>query len=243
MQEPIHFIALRQVKHNDRQRILTVYSRELGRLSLAVTAGAGKAANRVRALVQPLSVAEGIIDCRPSQEVFPVHSISPSFPLSGLYLSPLKQIVAQFLAEFLTAVLGESHGDVHLFEFICSSIKLLDKASPEQVANFHLCFLTRLTAFLGIEPDSETYSPGMVLDMREGCWRITPPLHEDYLDGDNAVAAHRVLQMNYNNMGAFRYNRQERAQVLDCLIKYYSIHYIPLRNLKSLAVLRSVLIG
>lgn len=62
-------IALRTVKYSDRASILSVYTAQRGRMSLAVPAGKGKSAARFRALTMPMAVFECQADVRPGREI------------------------------------------------------------------------------------------------------------------------------------------------------------------------------
>ena len=65
MFEPLNCIALRTVKYSDRNSILSVYTRQHGRMGLLVPAGASKAAARTRALSMPLATFDCVADIRP----------------------------------------------------------------------------------------------------------------------------------------------------------------------------------
>ncbi len=55
-------------------------------------------------------------------------------------------------------------------------------------------------------------------------------------------AAAMLSRMTFDNMGAFRFSREERAEVTDAILRYYSIHLSPLGGAaKTLDVLRSML--
>ncbi|MDE7154739.1 MAG: recombination protein O N-terminal domain-containing protein, partial [Muribaculaceae bacterium] len=58
MLRPVKCIILRTVRYNDKSSIVTVYSRELGRMSFVSPAGASREATRRRALLMPLSVID-----------------------------------------------------------------------------------------------------------------------------------------------------------------------------------------
>ena len=75
----LHLVALKTTKYSDTQTILTAYSRERGRVSLALPAGSGKGAARVRALTMPLAVIECVSEVRPGREILPMrHRLSLS---------------------------------------------------------------------------------------------------------------------------------------------------------------------
>lgn len=237
----LQFIALRLTRHNDRQSILTAYSRERGRVSLAVPATAGPAARRVRALVMPMSVAACVADFRPGREVSPASQVRQAVALPSLHAHPGKQMTALFLAEVLNVVLADGAPDPALFDFIVSALRVLDGAEGMAAANFHICFLAQLTRPLGIAPDMASYGPGRVLDLRGGAWRQAPPIgHDDFVAGAEAQGTRRLAQMTFANMGRYKYTRPQRARVLNGILGYYSLHYVSLASLRSLEVLRSL---
>lgn len=234
------FIALRLTRHTDRQSILTAYSRQLGRVSLAVPATQGPAARRLRGLVMPLSVAEGVVATRPGRSVLPVSQVRQAMPLPSLRSDPAKQLTAVFLAEVLDKLLADAGADEPLFRFLEESMRVLDRTTGTEALNFHICFMALLTRHLGIDPDLETFRQGRVLDMRAGRWLDSAPAdHHDWLDSSESLAAARLAQMTYGNMGRYKYTRPQRARVLNGMLGYYSIHYVSLLTLRSLEILRA----
>lgn len=239
MLRPLHCIALRTIKYNERHSILSAYSLEAGRVSFLVPAGAGREASRRRALLMPLGAFECVADIRHGQEVHIMREPRAEIVMHGIHSHPVKNALALFIAEFLTVVLRESQEDVALYTFLRRSIECLN-APISGVANFHICFLYRLGRFIGIEPDVSTYAPGKVFDMMDGTFRRTPPLHTRYLNSDSAAVVAMLSRMTYDNMHRFRLSRENRNRMLDVILEYYTIHYASLSSLKSIDVLRSL---
>ncbi len=237
----LHFIALKATKHSDSQTILTAYSRELGRVAFALPAGTGKSAARMRALTMPLSLVECASDPRPGREILPMRQVVQSISLAELHSDPFKQMIAMFVAEVLAAVLQSGGADEGMYEFLEAAVRILDGADSRQTANFHICFLYNLGRRLGIEPDVSTYTQGSLLDMEDGTWRMTAPLHRRYLGEEASLLAWRLSRMTFANMHRFRFNRMERNAILDGILEYFSIHYVSMRRLHSLDILRSLL--
>lgn len=237
----LHFIALKATKYSDTQTILAAYTRELGRVSFALPAGTGKSAARMRALTMPLGIVECASDVRPGREILPMRQVAQSVPLAELHADPVKQMMALFLAEVLTAVLQGGGADEGMYDFLEMVIRILDNADARQTANFHLCFLYGLGRRLGIEPDVSTYVDGSLLDMEDGTWRLSAPLHRNFLDPESSALAWRLSRMTFANMGRFRFNRMERNAILDGMLEYFSIHYVSMRRLRSLDILRTLL--
>ena len=234
------FISLKVTRYSDTQSILTAYSREWGRVAFAIATGKGKNASRLRAMTMPMGIVECDTDMRPGREVLTMRQARPVTVLTDMHSNPLKQMVAMFLAEVLTKVLRESVPDRGIYDFIEGSARCLDAMAVSDIGNFHICFLMHLGRLLGIEPDVTTYSPGGVMDMRDGIWRDCLPLHGEMLTPEESAEAARLARMTYTNMKYFRYTRSQRARVLDTVLRYYSLHVTPLSGLRSLEILRSM---
>lgn len=237
----LHLVALKTTKHSDTQSILTAYCRELGRVSFALPAGGGKGAARLRALTMPLGIVECEAEPRAGREVMPMRQAVRGLPLATVHSDPVKQMIAMFLAEVLAVTLQTSDADPALYDFIVSAVRKLDSADSRGTANFHICFLLNLARHLGIEPDMSTYAVGTVLDLADGCWRKSIPLHRDYLRVQEAETAHKLLRMTFDTMDRFRLSRTERNEITDVILRYYSLHYVTMRHLRSLDVLRMML--
>ncbi len=67
------------------------------------------------------------------------------------------------------------------------------------------------------------------------------PLHRRFLPPKESAVAMLLSRMTFANMHRFRFNRTERNAIIDAMLEYYSIHYVSMRSLKSLDILRSML--
>lgn len=238
MFQPINCIALRTVRYSDRNSILSVYTRQHGRMALLVPAGASKAATRTRALSMPLATFDCVADIRPGRDIFTIRDIRPTgTPPSP---SPLKATLSLFTADILASLLREPQQDRLLYEFILHSAATLQAASLQACANFHICFMLRLQHFLGIEPDWSTFSKGAVFDMADGIFRLIPPMHNRILPTDEAEAAHTLRRMNFRNAHRFAMSRFDRNRILDRMMEYYRLHFPGLGTVNSLDVLRTM---
>ena len=237
----ISIIALKVTRHSDSQSILTAFSRELGRVALSLPAGNGRGANRLRALTMPLGMLSCETELRPGREILPIRQPQPLVIHASIHSNPLKQMVAMFVAEVLSLTLRHTAPDPLMFDFVATATEILDLSDERGVANFHICFLLRLASLLGIEPDTESYRPGSLFDMADGLWRVTMPLHTDVLDAPEAAQAALLQRMTFANMRHFRFSRQQRGQVIDHIMRYYTIHGYPLQPLRTLSVLKSML--
>ncbi|MBD5233834.1 MAG: hypothetical protein HDS65_06585 [Bacteroidales bacterium] len=239
---PLNCIALRTVKVSDSRNLLSVWTRQHGRLTLAMPAGNTPEARRRKALTVPLAVFDCIADVRPGKDIISVRDITAA-PLSlAVAGSPVKNLTAMFLAELLDLLLKRSDADERLSDFLFYSLEtlaLLDGSAA--VANFHLVFLFRLAWYAGIAPDLSGWHRHAVFDLREGAMRNSLPLHHDFIAGRELSALMALSRADYSSAARLPFGRSERNRALDFILDYYSMHLTSLSSLKSLDVLRMML--
>lgn len=238
--EEIEFIALRTIRYNDRNSILSAWSRRHGRLSFLLPAGAGREARRRRALSMPLSLVSCTADLGRLRDILTMRDPAPMLPLHGIHSHPVKASIAMLVAEVLGTTLRETQGDDAIFAFLVESVLTLNDLSMTLLTNFHIAFLARLTTFLGIAPDDTTYRPGSYLDMHEGIYRTTPPVNSRFLSQPDSTVAYTLGRITYRNMHRFRFTRSERNSVTDTILAYYTLHHSPMGHLTTLPILRSL---
>lgn len=240
MKQNLTFIVLRCTPVNDRATIINAFSREVGRVAFVIPAGVSREASRNRAILQPLSVSEGIATSQHGSELMRLSQCRPHIPMHAIYSHPVKNALALFLADALSAILREQSPDENLFDFIVLAIEHLCMSSSREAANFHICFLIHLSRLAGIEPDWRSYSPGHVFDIDEGRFRAFGGIDHRILDPSEAIVAYRLSRMTFTNLGCFRFSRSERNRILDVILIYMSAHYASLASLRSLEILRSL---
>lgn len=239
MSEKIRGIVLNVRKYNDRNLIVTLFTRERGRLSFISPAGSGKASNARRARLQPLAEIESEINFKASAELQRLGSVNAGEVWQEIYFNPLKQALTLFISEFLYRLLYAAMPDPKLYDFLIDSLRLLDRLQTG-VADFHIPFLVSLLSYSGIQPDLSDYHPGDVFDFASGIYTSPYESKGPALTGEEAKAAAFVSKINFSNMKRLRLTSANRRQILYGLLNYYSYHFPGLGNLKSPEVLREM---
>lgn len=240
MKQNMSFIVLRATEVNERASVISVFTREIGRAAFLIPAGRSREALRMRALMQPLSVAEGVADTRACNDLLRISQCRPIVPMNPVYGNPVKTAVAMFVAEVLGAVLRQQAPDEAMFDYTVLAIRHLGLVPPRHAANFHICFLLHLARLAGVEPDWESFAPGRVLDLDEGLFRAFGSVDHRVLDADESAAAFRISRMTFANLHCFRFSRMQRNRALDVALLYMSSHFPGLTSLKSLDILRTL---
>lgn len=238
MYQDIEAIALRMVRYNDRHSILSAYSRQAGRLALLVPAGPSASARRVRALLMPMAHFECVASITPGREICTFRDLRPvALPPEG---NVVRASLALFAADLLNTLLREPMSDEILFHYLTTVARRIASPalSPRGAANFPLALLIGLARYLGIEPDWSTYTPGSVLDLVDGIFRMAPPAHGRFISTEEAAAAFTLRRMSPRMAFRFPLNRTQRNRALDLALNYYSLHLPGFSTPQSLDILR-----
>ena len=237
MSEKIRGIVLNIRKYNDRNNIVTIYSKERGRISFISAMGSGKASNARRARLQPLALIETEVNFKMSAELQRLGAVSTPEVWSDLYFHPYKRAVAIFISEFLYRLLNDTMPDERLFDFLEKSIRFLDRMDTG-VSNFYIPFLVSMLSFSGIQPDTSRCGPGFVFEIASGAFVPEREASGMVISGEESEAVKFVSRINFRNMKCLRLSGLNRRQILHGLLNYYSYHFPGLGNMKSPEVLR-----
>ena len=150
-----------------------------------------------------------------------------------------KSSQALFLSEVLYKVLREEDPNRELFEFLESSLQLLD-VLEDNPSNFHLVFLVQLTKFLGFYPENNYGGERTGFDMRNGQFSNGSGIHPDFFDRKSSELLYRLLGGNFNDLSQITVSQELRIQFLEDIMNYYRLHMHGFGQLKSLPVLQEL---
>ena len=241
MYEKLKGIVLNTIRYSDKHNIVHIYTDGRGLMSFAVPQGKTHAARMRNAMLMPLSLIDLEATMRNGHELSMLREVRRNYPLATLYSDPIKNAIALFISELLAHVIQEPEGNSYLFRYIEQSVQLLEQM-PDQIANFHICFLFHLGAHLGIQPNLESYRKGYWFDMTEGVFVPAAVRGHDLLQPQEAQVIHLLSRMTFSNMTVFRFNREERNRMLDVIIGYYRLHNAAIGTLRSPDILKQLFI-
>lgn len=243
MRQKIDALVLGLVRHSERTDVATLYTRQLGRLSVAVPAARGPRRRGANPPLMPLSVIEGEVSTRPGSELASLWRFSLLDPFAAMRADPLKSAVAMFAGEFLGRLLREQAPDQALWQAVYSALGRLDaETDPRRVANFHIVLLWQMLAPAGITPDLTSRRRGeeQWLDMRTGLYTSIRPAHADVLLPRYADVPLLLARLSFANSHALRLTGEQRYLVCEALLHYYAVHLPGLGSVRSHHVLREL---
>jgi DNA repair protein RecO (recombination protein O) len=232
-------IILHQIKYTDSGIIAQVYTREFGRQSLMIKGMRSKKSGKHNVLFQPMFILDLVFYYKESRGIQMLKEFSVSYSPSDIYADIKKSCMSVFIAEILTTVLKEETPNHELFDFIEESIMYLDKCESG-FANFHIAFLIGLSSYLGFEPGKRTDPEDLYFDLMNGTFVSLPPLHSSYADPQVSDILAGFFSTSFDRMRSIPLTGSLRDEVLETIIKYFSIHLPGLKKINSLDVLKDI---
>jgi DNA repair protein RecO (recombination protein O) len=231
-------ILLHHVRYSDNSLIAQFYSSEYGRISVMVKGISSKKRSSKFSYFQPLNIFNIEIYRYEKREISNLKEMSLSFVPKNISGDIHRSSIALFISELLYSVIREEDVNRRLYDFIESSVITLDEMTSG-ISNFHLWFLVAFTAYTGIGPSSTSLGE-CYFDMVSGQFTRFAPPHTDYLEPHDAALLNLLLKIPATRLGELSLTGEERADLLDRILKYYRLHLPGIRQMRSLQVLKEI---
>ena len=112
--------------------------------------------------------------------------------------------------------------------------------AEDVLPDVHIAFMIGTASHIGVCPNSDEYTPGCVLDMRDGCFTPLLPKHTDYMPADLSYKLHLLMESSFDRIKDAPLTGQERVILLNSLNNYFRLHIPAFPVLKSIQVLETV---
>jgi DNA repair protein RecO (recombination protein O) len=239
MLEKTKGIVLHQIKYTDSGIVTQIYTRKFGRQSFLIKGMRNRKTGKHNVNFQPLFILEIELYYKAAREMQTLKEFSVSFAPYDIYSNIKKSSVAIFLGEVLTSVLKEETPYGEMFEYIEESIMYFENCN-ESFANFHIAFLSGLSSFLGFEPHPRLEKEDQFFDMLNGIFVPIPPVHGNYANEEISNILADFFVASYDSISNISLSGKMRNDVLETLVRFYSLHLPGLRRIKSLEILKEV---
>lgn len=143
-------IVLRRIDLGEKDRILTIYTRELGKLS-AVAKGARRPGSKLSGASEPFTYSKMFLAKGKDLDVLTQADIRESFPNVKRDISSIAHAV--YMLELINAFVVEREPNPDLFDTLLSSMYVLESGTAPEIATRY--FELHLLSILGYEPNFE----------------------------------------------------------------------------------------
>lgn len=223
MTEQSKGIVLHALRYNDTHLIVTVFTEKYGAVPFLLRDYAGNGKRRHASSWQALSEVEVVWDSQVNRSLQKPKEWILMHPWKSLPFHPVKATMCLFLGEFLHYALRNEHENRTLYVFLTEALQWFD-ASEDSFANFHVFLLLRMTTFLGFAPNVEAWKAGYFFDLRESVFTDKKPLHQQFLDPEEARLVPLFWRMKLKLLHEIQLNGNTRRRLLEVLTMYYEIH-------------------
>lgn len=157
-------------------------------------------------------------------------------PYKTLHTQVVKSAMVLFISEILRNSIQEEEQNESLYEYLENSLNWLD--NNQNIANFHLLFLLKLTSYLGFYPDDENMEFNY-FNLLEGVF-CDSKVNDYCIKGTNLTLLKQLLGTNFDELNLLKLNQIHRSNFLGMLLDYYQLHIDAFKKPKSLSVLNEI---
>lgn len=214
-------IVFRFTKYGDSSIIVTIFTELFGIQTYIVNNVRSKNAKSKIALFQPLTLLDLVVYYKENASIKRIKEVKCLHPYQTLSNDIRKTSLAMFINEMLNkTVKDESHAG-EIFEFLLNSLILLDH-QENNLENFHLIFLIKLSRFLGF-----------------GAHQAEEILGVRMLDGEEERILGKLLRGDFTE--SISMTNEQRRNLLEAILRFYTRHIEPLGEIKSIHVLKEIM--
>lgn len=230
-------IVISALKYGEADLIVRTFTHKSGLKSYMLKGVLKSKKGKFRAsMFQPLTQLEIAANHRDKGTLEYLKDARIAHTYQSLHTNVVKSSLVMFLAEMLKSTIKEEEKNEALFHFLEHTFIWMDE--HENVSNFHLLFLIKLTRYLGFYPD-DSQGNGMYFNMLDGVFQ--PVKTNDYcIEGENIDYLKQLLGINFDELSSIKLNQAKRAQLINLLLLYYELHIEGFVKPRSLVVLNEI---
>jgi DNA repair protein RecO (recombination protein O) len=230
-------IVLSSLKYGDTSLIVRCFTLEDGLKSYLLKGVLSAKKGKIKAAYfQPLTQLNIEASHNIKGNLNSIKEVHVVNPYKKIYTNIFKQTIVLFLSEVLCSTIQEEEENEALFSFLETSFIWLD--TNDKTSNFHLLFLLNLTKFLGFYPDTTNINQSYFNLIDGNFTELT--IEKEVIFGNNLTQFKKLLGTNFDGIESIKFNKKERQQVLQIIIRYFELHLDGFRRPKSLKVLETV---
>jgi DNA repair protein RecO (recombination protein O) len=213
-------VVFRFIKYGDTSIIVNIFTSQFGLQSYIVNGVRSRSGKGKIALYQPLTLLDLVVYHKETAQIMRIKEAKCIYAFQQIQADVKKTTIALFIEELINKSIREEAHAAELCDFLIESLVTLDKMDKPE--NFHLTFMVMLSRHLGFQPQSAAeVLGGRVMDFEQ----------EKSLDQFLRAGYHTEIILT----------NVQRRNVLDALLRFYSMHVENFGTMKSLSVLREIL--
>ena len=143
-------IVLRHLDYRETSQIVTLFTRELGKVTV-MARGARAARSPFGSALQPMAYVEAVLYTSPGREIQTLKEVAHVRPFLQLTRHLDRMAIGLRIVEFVHALMQPDESHPALFQLVAETLTLLD-AVDERPENLLMFFQLQLAGHLGFQP-------------------------------------------------------------------------------------------
>jgi DNA repair protein RecO (recombination protein O) len=232
-------VVLRTVKYSETSVITSVFTKHFGLLSFIVPGVRSNKSKNKAALFHPMNILALEIYMKPDKNLLRLKEFAAAIIYKEIPFHILKSAVGLFYVEVLNQVIREHEENDVMFDFIIKKMLALDQLELNAMAP--IFFLIELSSLLGFAPQNNFSLNDCFFDLTGGTFSAVANPSSVLMNKDISKKLNEVL----TGFGADSFSKnlrhEERMELFQTMIQYYSLHIENFKPLNTVKVLRSIL--
>jgi DNA repair protein RecO (recombination protein O) len=237
-------IVLKTVKYGETSLIATLYTELFGVQTYLINGvrtssrkGPGKAV-----LFQPAAILDLLVYHNELKNLQRIREVDWGILYQHIFFDVMKNAVALFMVELLQKCIKQPEPNPDLFYFIEDAFLHLDTSEGRVLANFPLFFVLHLAGFFGFRIQDIYGERVSILDLREGRFVTEQPSHSQVLEPPYSYHTAQLLRAQRpEELQELALNQETRRILLHAYQSFYAYHVPDFGEMRTLAVLQTVL--
>lgn len=231
-------LVIGSLKYGDSSLITHLFTQDLGYRSYLLKGVLTSKKGKIKAsYFQPLTHLSVVVSNKNPDQLGFIKECSVLYSPLQQAGDEVKSALRLFLCELLANILkSEVEQNAPLFAYLKTTLVSLE--ALDLLANFHIKFLLDLTRFLGFYPNTSKMTDDY-FDVEAGGFSSFTPKGKR-LEGASLLLFKQILGTNFDRAMQIKMTKQQRKDILETILQYFSFHlqgfYLP----KSLPILHEV---
>lgn len=230
-------IVLRTIRYSDNDIIATLFTQSSGVRSYMLRGILKSKKGKLRySLFQPLTLLEIEAVHKDKGTLERIREAKIHTPYQTLHNDLIKSALVFFISEILYMSIQEQETNNELYHYLETTLLWLD--NHDEIKNFHLSFMIRLTQYLGFYPDT-SLKAFAYFDLLSGDF-TTKDIGPYCFEGPIIEKFKLFLGTTFEASMKIDLSKTMRAELLNMVLLYFELHLHGFKKPKSLTILNEI---
>lgn len=230
-------IVVHSLRYGEADLIVKLFTKTSGLRSYLLKGVLKSKRGKIRSsFFQPLTLLEIEAVHKDKGTLERIKEAKISTPYLTLHSDLIKSSIVFFLSEILKNSIREEETNKDLFEYLETTLLWLD--SHDNIGNFHISFMIKLTQYLGFYPDLSGID-SEYFNMQDGYFQKNDT-NLYCVKGEHISKLKEFLGTTFEESMNIKLSKTLRSQVLNVLLLYFQLHLHEFKKPKSLSILNEV---